>query len=328
TGAWSLVGSSNFDTRNWGSTVMYDEGKVLLMGGSPCAPYPFTPNQTYSCTTTPTATAEIIDLNSPNPAWIYTRSMVTGGRKLFNATLLADGTVLATGGSRGTEDPNTTPTNPAYESELWDPASGTWTQMASVTQLLTYHASAALLPDGRVLSAGGTYGGASAEIYSPPYLFRGARPTISSTPTGVSYGQSFFVGTADATSITKVTMIALPSVTHGFNMSQRITRPPFSLANGGLNVMAPANGNIAPPGYYMLFILNGNGVPSVAKIVQLSGSGNLPAAPSGLTATAVSSSQINLNWTDNSTNETGFKVERSVNNQTFSQIATVGVNVK
>src|SRR6267142_2203211 len=79
TGAWSLVGSSNFGTRKWGSTVMYDEGKVLLMGGSPCAPYPFTPGAT-SCTTYPTATAEIIDLNNPNPAWTYTGSMVTGGR--------------------------------------------------------------------------------------------------------------------------------------------------------------------------------------------------------------------------------------------------------
>ena len=112
TGAWSLVGSSNFDTRNWGSSVMYAEGKVLLMGGSPCAPYKFTPGAT-TCTTSPTATAEIIDLNNPNPAWIYTGSMVTGGRKLHTATLLADGTVLVTGGSRGTEDPNTKPTNPA-----------------------------------------------------------------------------------------------------------------------------------------------------------------------------------------------------------------------
>src|SRR5690349_769897 len=94
TGSWSLVANNNLGTRNWGSAVMYDEGKVLLMGGSPCPPYPFTPNVTYSCTTNPTATAEIIDLNNPNPAWIYTGSMVTGGRKLFNATLLADGKVL------------------------------------------------------------------------------------------------------------------------------------------------------------------------------------------------------------------------------------------
>src|SRR5438874_5230922 len=176
TGAWSLVGSSNFDTRNWGSSVMYDEGKVLLMGGSPCAPYKFTPNVDHSCTTSPTATAEIIDLNNPNPAWIYTGSMVTGGRKLHTATLLADGTVLVTGGSRGSEDPNTKPTNPAYESELWDPATGTWTTVASIATIRTYHSVALLLPDGRVLSAGGTWGGIpgtqgtapSAEVYSPP----------------------------------------------------------------------------------------------------------------------------------------------------------------
>src|SRR5207237_5373467 len=115
--------------------------KVLLMGGSPCAPYPFTPGATGSCTTYPTATAEIIDLNNPNSAWIYTGSMVTGGRKLFNATLLADGTVLVTGGSRGTEDPNTKPPDPAYESELCDPATGTWTQMASLNTHRPYQST-------------------------------------------------------------------------------------------------------------------------------------------------------------------------------------------
>ena len=98
TGAWSSVGNSNYGTRNWGSAVMYDDGKVLIMGGSPCGFYD------TNCTTYPTATAEIIDLNSPTPAWNYTGSMVTGGRKLHNATLLPDGKVLVTGGSRGTED--------------------------------------------------------------------------------------------------------------------------------------------------------------------------------------------------------------------------------
>src|SRR5205823_989587 len=214
----------------------------------------------------PTATAEIIDLNSSNPAWTYTGSMVTGARKLQNATLLPDGKVLVTGGSRGTEDPNTQPSNPAYESEMWDPATGAWTQTASLSKIRSYHAIALLLPDGRVLSAGGTFGGTSAEIYSPPYLFRGARPTIMSAPASIGYGQSFFVGTPNATSITKVTMIALGSVTHGFNMGQRICRPAFSLASGGLNVSAPTNRNTIPPGYYMLFVLNGNGVPSTAKI--------------------------------------------------------------
>ena len=173
TGAWSSVADSNYGTRNWGSAVMYDDGKVLLMGGIPCGFYD------KNCTTYPTATAEIINLNSPTPAWQYTGSMVTGARKLHNATLLPDGKVLVTGGSRGPEDPNTQPSTPAYASELWDPATGTWTTMASLTKIRSYHSIALLLPDGRVLSAGGTFGGASAEIYSPPYLFHGSRPTIT-----------------------------------------------------------------------------------------------------------------------------------------------------
>ena len=263
TGAWSLVGNSNYGTRNWGSSVMYDDGKVLVMGGSPCGFYD------KNCTTLPTATAEIIDLNSSTPAWNYTQSMVTGGRRFHTATLLADGKVLVSGGTRGYEDAATNSSNPASACEMWDPATGTWTTMASLSVYRGYHSVALLLPDGRVLSAGGTFGGASAEIYSPPYLFNGSRPTITSAPTSVAYGQSFFVGTPNATSISKVTLIALSSVTHNFNMGQRISRPSFSQATGGLNVTAPSNPNTTPPGYYMLFILNSSGVPSVAKIVQI-----------------------------------------------------------
>jgi Domain of unknown function (DUF1929)/Glyoxal oxidase N-terminus/Fibronectin type III domain len=367
-GDWSSVGNSNYGTRNWGSAVMYGDGKILVMGGSPCGFY--APN----CNTYPTDTAEIIDLNSPTPTWEYTGSMMTGGRKLHTATLLADGKVLVTGGSRGTEDPNTEPSTPAHESELWDPATGTWTTMASLTQIRAYHNIALLLPDGRVLSAGGTFGGRTAEIYSPPYLFHGSRPTITSAPASVEYGESFFVGTPDATSISKVTLIALSSVTHGFNMGQRISRPVFSQAAGGLDVTVPSNPNKTPPGYYMLFILNSNGVPSVAKIVQI-GSTNPtptpspsptatatptptptptstpaptpsptptptptptatatpvaipPTAPSNLTATATACQQITLGWTDNSDNETGFKIERSRDGTMWRQIDAVGANV-
>ena len=194
--------------------------------------------------------------------------MVTGGRKLHNATLLADGTVLVTGGSRGTEDPNTRPTNPAYECELWNPATGTWTQMASLTRIRTYHSIALLLPDGRVQSSGGVFGVNSAEIYSPPYLFKGSRPTITSAPTGITYGQSFFVGTPDATSISQVTFIALGSVTHGFNMSQHISRPLFSQTTGGLNVTAPSNPNNTPPGYYMLDLNDAASLDSGTVLVE------------------------------------------------------------
>jgi galactose oxidase len=390
TGAWSSVGNSNYGTRNWGSAVMYDDSKVLLMGGSPCGFY------ASNCTTYPTATAEVIDLNSATPAWEYTGSMVTGGRRLHNATLLPDGTVLVTGGSRGTEAAGATSSNPAYAAELWDPATGMWSTMASSTRFRGYHSIALLLPDGRVLSAGGTPVGTdtkSAEIYSPPYLFHGSRPTITSAPTNVTYGQPFFVGTPDATSISSVTLLTLSSVTHGFNMGQRISRPQFSQATGGLNVTAPSNPTKTPPGYYMLFILNSNGVPSVANIVQIGGTTPTPtptptltptptptppptptptdtptptptptptatptptptdtptptptptptatpaptptptptpAAPTNLIATAASSRQINLSWTDNSNNETGFKVERSSNGTKFKQIANLAAGV-
>jgi Galactose oxidase-like, Early set domain/Fibronectin type III domain/Kelch motif len=386
TGDWSSVANSNYGMRNWGSAVMYDDGKVLIIGGSPCGFY------SSSCTIYPTDTAEIIDLNSPNPAWQYTASMVTGGRKFHTATLLPDGKVLVTGGSRGTEGPQGQPSDPAYACELWDPATGMWTTMASLTRYRVYHSIALLLPDGRVLSAGGQPGTPSAEIYSPPYLFQGSRPTITSAPASVAYGQSFFVGTPDAASISQVTLIALPSVTHGFNMGQRISRPLFSQDTGGLNVTVPSNPNTTPPGYYMLFILNSNGVPSVAKIIQIGGTTSTPtppptptatatprpsptptptptatprasptptptptatprasptptptptatpratptptptppAAPSNLTATATACRQIMLVWTDNSHNETGFKIERHRKGNNWREIATVGANV-
>src|SRR5207237_10619528 len=125
-GAWSSVANSNFGTRNWGSSVMYDDGKVLLMGGTTCGFY-------ANCAILPTATAEIIDLNSSTPVWKYTGSLAVG-RKLHNATLLPDGKVLVTGGDQGTADPNDVSNNhPVYTSELWDPATGTWSTMASLS---------------------------------------------------------------------------------------------------------------------------------------------------------------------------------------------------
>jgi hypothetical protein len=101
-------------------------------------------------------------------------------------------------------------------------------------------------------------------------MFKGARPTITSAPTtSVGYNQTFFVGTPEANGITKVTLIRLSSATHSVNMNQRINNLSFSQGSGGLNVTTPLNNNLCPPGHYMLFILNGNGVPSVAKIIQV-----------------------------------------------------------
>ncbi|HKR58874.1 MAG TPA: fibronectin type III domain-containing protein [Pyrinomonadaceae bacterium] len=318
-GVWTVVGNNNYGTRNWGSAVMYDNGKVLISGGirgdfygAPSA-------------VAPTATAEAIDLNAASPSWQYVASMAYP-RKHHNLTLLPDGKVLVTGGSSGSEETNSNSANPVYAAEMWDPATNSWTTLASNSLYRGYHSTAVLLPDGRVLSAGGEDVVASAEIYSPPYLFRGARPTISSAPTAVSYGQTFFVGTPDATSTTTVTLVRLSSVTHTNNMDQRISRLSFSQATGGLNVTAPSSTNLCPPGYYMLFILNGNGVPSVARIVRVEVTP--PAAPSSLIATVASSSQITLSWTDNSNDEDSFRIERcqGAGCTNFAEITTVAAN--
>ena len=126
--------------------------------------------------------------------------------------------------------------------------------------------------DGRVLVAGGGRSGVdqlSAEIYSPPYLFKGSRPVISAAPATVQHGTNFVVQTPDASQITKVSLIALGSVTHTFDMNQRFVPLSFQSLSGSLNIQAPANRNLAPPGYYMLFLVNSSGVPSVAEFVRL-----------------------------------------------------------
>jgi galactose oxidase len=255
TGSWIYVSKTNFGNyRDYGSAVMYDVGKVLIMGGGD----------------PPTNTAETINLNPKQPHWQYTAPM-NYPRRQFNATILADGTVLVTGGSSGSGFDNSA--TPVLPTELWNPATGTWAVMASLGVYRGYHSTALLLPDGRVLSAGGEASPTTAEVYSPPYLFQGVQPTIVSAPGSVLYGGMFFVTTPDAASITQVSWVGIGSVTHAFNMQQRFISLRFKVGTNssgdqGLNVTAPADGNVSPPGYYMLFILK-KGVPSVAAIVQI-----------------------------------------------------------
>jgi len=312
TGNWFFVANSRFGLRDYGSSVMYDEGKVLIVGGGD----------------PPTATAETIDLLASQPAWRDVSPMSTP-RRQNNATILPDGTIFVTGGSSGAGFDNSSA--PVYSTEMWDPATDTWTAMAPITQYRGYHSIAMLLPDGRVLSAGGD-NHASAEVYSPPYLFRGPRPVITGAPTTVTWGENFQVSTPDATTITGVTLIRLSAVTHAFNQDQRIDRLMFSLGSGAVHVTAPAQANVAPPGPYMLFILNGQGIPSVARIIQLGAPAppptTVPDAPTGLTAVAVSATRIDLGWADASSSEDGFAVERAPGNTTsFVEIGRVGTNV-
>jgi hypothetical protein len=109
------------------------------------------------------------------------------------------------------------------------------------------------------------------QIFSPPYLFRGPQPVISSAPTSAQYGQTIAVSSPDAASITTIKLIRPGSTTHGFNMTQRIVHLSFTrAADGTLQVQMPTNPNLAPPGPYMLFLLNSQGVPSKAAMLFLS----------------------------------------------------------
>jgi hypothetical protein len=266
TGGWTAGPNSIFGNRDYGTAVMYDAGKVLLMGG----------NQS-----TPTATAEVIDLNAGSGAtWRNVQAMSVARRQL-NATLLADGTVLVTGGTNAAGF-NASPTDSrVLTAERWNPDTEKWSQLGRMSHQRLYHSTALLLLDGRVLSVGsgepaatGQTNDLTAEIFSPPYLFNhdgtpAARPTITDAPINVSYGQAFTVATPNAASIAKVTWIRLSSVTHAFNQNQRMNRLSFSATGSGLTVVAPASGNRAPPGHYMLFIVDSNGVPSEGKIIRI-----------------------------------------------------------
>jgi hypothetical protein len=252
TGAWSNVAVLNFGgVRDYGPAVMYAPGKVLDVGGAD----------------PPTATAETIDLNATTPAWKFTSSMHFP-RRQHNAVILPDGKVFIVGGSKASGFD--TSTSPVLPTEMWDPASGQFTVMASIAVYRGYHSTALLLADGRVLSAGGNVGGPSAQLFSPPYLFAGARPSITSAPVSAGYGQTVFIGTPDVASVSKVTLLKQASVTHTNSMSQGFQTLSFTKTSTGLNVTMPANANLATPGYYMLFILNGSGVPSVGSIIQIS----------------------------------------------------------
>ncbi len=252
TGTVALGPSSRFGTRSYGPAVYIDGQVYLIGGGDP-----------------PTATVEAIDLRVASPTWRYVASMSTA-RRQHNATLLPDGTVLVTGGSRGSGFDNSG--SPVFFAELYNPATNTWRRLSSNTVYRGYHATALLLPDGRVLSAGGR-NRRTAEVYSPPYLFKGARPSVTAAPTTVTPGTSFTVSTPEAASITRVSLIALGSVTHAFDQNQRLLTLGFTRGTGGLTITAPPNNNMAPPGYYQLFLVNSAGVPSVGRMVRITGPG-------------------------------------------------------
>ncbi|KTR04610.1 hypothetical protein NS365_14775 [Aureimonas ureilytica] len=258
-----------FDGPNWGgtaSTVLFAPNKILQFGGG------ITFNEDQSAPAG-SRNASIIDF-STFPYKVSDTGQMAYGRHWVTGTVLPTGEVLATGGAEG----NNTLQNVAYAAEIWNPQSGQWRTGASMKVPRLYHSTALLLPDGRVLVGGGgapgPVTGNNVEVYSPPYLFGAdgnlaTRPVISSEPGTVRLGQTIQVSATGNRPIARFTMVKTGAVTHSFNTDQRFLEVPFTKSGDGYALTLTGNALEATPGYYMLFALDDQGVPSIGKMMRL-----------------------------------------------------------
>ncbi|HUL64766.1 MAG TPA: PA14 domain-containing protein [Burkholderiaceae bacterium] len=261
TGAVANVGQfGSAYTGNDASAAMFRPGRILQFGGNSNG-------------------AIVIDITSGAPVVTPTQSM-SSQRRLVTATMLPDGKVLATGGSQVWNDL----TGVNNIAEIWNPQTGLWTQGSSGALARLYHSTALLMADGSVLVMGGGAPGPlnnlNIEVYYPPYLFTadGAlapRPVITTAPDALEIGKTFTLDFTDASTVSRVALVKTGSVTHSWNMEQRYIDLTFNVSGSRLNVQAPARATDATPGNYLLFIIDGNGVPSVAKMVRI----NVAAVP-------------------------------------------------
>lgn len=203
----------------------------------------------------------------PFPQWLQPR-------RNSNTVILPDGKLLTVGGNRGVDNYS----DPLFQTEMYstDPTvtSGQWQAMPSHSIQAAYHSSAILLPDATVLLSQDDMDRSAAaaaqhkvQVYSPPYLFKGARPQIRTAPASVSRGQSFDVTTDRA--VVSAVLVAPGAVTHANDMHQRAIRLPVVLGSAGLTASLPNSASVVPSGYYMLFVLDSVGIPSVAKFVRV-----------------------------------------------------------
>ena len=255
--------------------------KVMILGGGP------------EDETEATDRVQIVDVSAANPQY-GPRKRLNFDRMHVNAVILPDRTVLATGGGgtreasmiAGQIDPQ--PVHERLIAEIFNPDTEAWRSVAAATVARLYHSVALLLPDGRVVAGGGNPDKGSQvnwlppdpleemrlELYSPPYLFRGARPVITDAPQEIAYGQQILIKTTQASNLKWVNLLRPGLTTHSFNCEQRLIDVPFVLpaAPNQLSATIPsgADRNVATPGWYMLFLTDNNNVPSVARWVHLS----------------------------------------------------------
>ena len=223
----------------------------------------------------PLAANEWLDGFNPALGW-NTYPQWQTPRHNANTVILPDGTLLTVGGNKGLYGYE----NAEFSTELYSkPAidtTGTWLKLAPHTIQAAYHSTAILLPDATVLlsqddmdySAQAAFQH-KAQVYSPPYLFKGPQPKITGAPTNVGYGQSFDIST-DRSDMVSAVLVAPGATTHGNDMHQRAIKLRVQSRTNGLTATVPSSSALVPPGYYMLFVMDSQGIPSVAKFVRVS----------------------------------------------------------
>jgi Domain of unknown function (DUF1929) len=225
----------------------------------------------------------VIDLGASTPKWIPTAPRDLSGkprRRHGQAVLLPTGDVFVCGGVTATGA--TSDNNAVMEAELYRSTTGSWETLEPATVVRNYHSVAQLMPDGSVWTAGSNHNGAQSfpgpnvdnrelhiEIYEPAYMDQ-SRPQITASPPEITCGHSFTMDTTQAGSIRRVALVRSGAVTHGFNSDQRYVACAFDKTGvNRLTVDAPPDSTIAPPGYYLLFVVNQNRVPSEGKFVRV-----------------------------------------------------------
>ncbi len=217
-----------------------------------------------------------VDLTTPGGTatpQVTATAPMTYARHWGTSTVMPDGNVIVTGGSRDNNGNGGYVTN----AEIWNPDTGEWTVVdVPYAHARLYHSTALLLPDGRIMIGGGGTPGprnyTDVEYYSPAYLFDGqapaVRPVITNAPKKVGYNGTFNV--TSSTPASRVTLVRNGSVTHGFNNDQNFQDLEFTQdGSGTISITSPEDGTYAPPGAYMLFVFDEDGTPSVADIVDI-----------------------------------------------------------
>ncbi|WP_207957473.1 galactose oxidase-like domain-containing protein [Streptomyces sp. YIM 98790] len=286
-----VPGLQNKDERDQSASVLLppaQDQRVITMGGGNIDTNPDGNRLT-----------DIIDLTEPDPQYepgpLLPQGTVdlgagpvpqTGdqGKMYVSAVLLPDSTVLETGGALHNR------ADPVYESSVFDPVTGTFDPVAPNPEAYGYHSSAFLLPDGRVMATGDNPGDGSwnhnVSVYTPPYLFRGDRPEITSVAsTEWEYGSTQQI-TVDSP-IVRAELIRPAAVTHSSDPNQRFVDLPLTVDGDTVGLNVTSNPNLAPPGWYMLFAVNADGVPSVAEWVHL----GVPESGAALAATTTGGHQ-------------------------------------